>query len=176
MKFFNATAAFLAAALPLANAAFTIVTPTNWNASSLVTLNWTAAATDSVFSVELLNSALQFGALALLNNVNPTQGQAAFALGAVPQGSGYTVEFVNVANISLVLASSSTFSIGAPYGNITTTPVTAPPTAVPGGATSAPPDPSPSSNIVPFNAGVQLTPKLGALGGAIAAGIAIILF
>jgi len=192
MKFFSAAAAFLAALPLVARATLTITTPTNWNASGLVTLAWTGDATDPTFSVELLNGGLlTFGALALLNNVSPTAGSASFSLGSVPVGSGYTIEFVNITNINQAYATSSPFSIGATY--IATTSVSAAAASTSGtpavvtvsavATTTVNAQASSSSaaaaaaSATPFhsNGAAVISPKVGALGGILAVGFAMAL-
>jgi len=198
MFFFKAAAAILAA-LPLAaRATLSITAPTNWNTSGSATLTYTGAATDPVFSCELNNGGLlQYGSLAFCNNQSPTAGAINFQLPSVPAGDGYTVTFVAVSNINTVYATSAPFSIGAQYSpppSTSSTSVPATVAATPAATTVKPavattPNAQASSQsaasassaaaaATPFGAShtgaaTSISPKAGALGGILAAGLAV---
>ncbi|KAF8341644.1 uncharacterized protein EI90DRAFT_3285699 [Cantharellus anzutake] len=110
---------FLVAFLPLlASATLTITRPTadGWKGNTTVTVAWNFNATDSTFSIELGNPNIHSGLLAqgpiaVQNNVQPNLGSVSFELPDLPPGNGYFVQFVNVANVNQVYATSVSFPI-----------------------------------------------------------------
>ncbi|KZT43825.1 hypothetical protein SISSUDRAFT_501611 [Sistotremastrum suecicum HHB10207 ss-3] len=90
--------------------ALTINTPTNWAGNQTNTVTWTSTAGDPpIFTIELLQTTSP--TLAIANNVNTSLGSIALTLPNFDVGPGYSLEFVNVGNISDVLATSGTFTI-----------------------------------------------------------------
>jgi len=93
--------------------ALTLSTPENLSSGGSATINWTSAAGDpSTFSIELLNVVFH-NSFAIANNVQPSAGTITLTLPSVPPGDGYTLEAVDISNITNVYATSGSFSIAA---------------------------------------------------------------
>ncbi|KAF8902195.1 hypothetical protein CPB84DRAFT_1836171 [Gymnopilus junonius] len=111
--------AFLAAAVvPLASA-LTLNIPTGPTSGGNVTITWTSAPNDpATFSLELVNTAFH-NSFAIANNVNPTAGTVSLTLPIVPVGDGYSLEAVDIGNITNIFDATGDFSIGAVTVSIT---------------------------------------------------------
>ncbi|KAL5533608.1 hypothetical protein ACEPAG_68 [Sanghuangporus baumii] len=110
--FFAKLSTSLALIAPLVSA-LTIETPTGWTSGGPATINWTAVQGDpQSFSIELINNAFnrQF---ALANNVATGSLSASMTLPIVPLSptADYTVQFVNIGNLTDVFAESAAFAI-----------------------------------------------------------------
>ncbi|KAJ6476475.1 hypothetical protein C8R47DRAFT_1220318 [Mycena vitilis] len=92
--------------------ALSIDAPTNVTVGVSTSITWSSTSSDPVFSIELNNPSLN-SALAIANNVNPADNNATIVIPPVPATDGYTLTFVNIADISDVFATSSSFSIAA---------------------------------------------------------------
>jgi hypothetical protein len=110
----------LSLVVPLVSA-LTILTPTNPTTGGNVTIKWTTDASDpgtfSTFSFELINAAFN-DAFAIANNVDPSLNQLTLTLPVVPVGDGYTLQAVNIGNISDVFASTGDFAVGASTASV----------------------------------------------------------
>jgi hypothetical protein len=99
------------AAAPLSSA-LTIDTPTNWTSGGQAVISWENAQGDpSTWSFELINVVFN-DAFAIANNVDPSSSPLTIELPIVPAGAGYTLEAVNIGNITNVYATTASFSIG----------------------------------------------------------------
>jgi len=93
--------------------ALTVEVPQNPTTGGQITIRWASAAGDpDTWSFELTNEVFH-NAFAIANNVDPAPQQLTLTLPVVPVGSGYTIQAVNIGNITDVYASTATFSIGA---------------------------------------------------------------
>jgi hypothetical protein len=102
------------------SSALEIDTPTNWTSSSRQTITWTNQQGDpSTWSFELVNTVFN-DAFAVGNNIDPSTSSFNFELGVVPVGAGYTLQAVNIGNISDVIAQTGSFSIGPAPASSTT--------------------------------------------------------
>ncbi|KZS87369.1 hypothetical protein SISNIDRAFT_389013, partial [Sistotremastrum niveocremeum HHB9708] len=91
--------------------ALTITTPTNWAGNQTNTVKWTSVAGDpSTFSIELIRSTFH-EMFSLANNVDLSDGSLDIPLPQLTAGPGFTLEFVNVSNVTQVFATSGTFTI-----------------------------------------------------------------
>ncbi|KJA28332.1 hypothetical protein HYPSUDRAFT_33684 [Hypholoma sublateritium FD-334 SS-4] len=85
--------------------------PQNPTSGGTVTISWTNQQGDpSTWSFELTNESFN-NAFAVANNVDPSLNSITITLPVVPIGDGYTLEAVNIGNISDVFASTGDFSI-----------------------------------------------------------------
>ncbi|KAH8111860.1 hypothetical protein DFH11DRAFT_553244 [Phellopilus nigrolimitatus] len=110
--FFTKIAASLSLAVSLVSA-LSIQTPTNWTSGGPATISWTAVNGDTqTFSIELANTIFH-NSFALANNVQTGALTLNLELPIVPVGDGYTLEFVNIGNISDIFTQTGDFSIGA---------------------------------------------------------------
>ncbi|PPQ69664.1 hypothetical protein CVT26_001533 [Gymnopilus dilepis] len=115
---FSKLALLSAVVAPLASA-LTLNIPTNPTSGGNVTITWSSAPNDpETFSLELINTAFH-NSFAIANNVNPTAETISLTLPIVPVGDGYSLEAVDVGNITNVFASTGTFSIGASTASFT---------------------------------------------------------
>jgi len=109
---FSKLSLFVAIVAPLASA-LTLQTPTGATSGGQVTLAWTSDSGDpNTWSFELLNTAFH-NAFAIANNVDPSTQVLTLSLPIVPVGDGYTLQAVNIGNITDVYATSGDFAIGA---------------------------------------------------------------
>ncbi|KAF7312804.1 hypothetical protein MKEN_00963800 [Mycena kentingensis (nom. inval.)] len=76
------------------------------------TITWSSTDSDPVFSIELHHDSFNQD-FAIANNVNPAAKSITIDLPQVPAGDGYTLNFVNITDITKVYASSGEFSIAA---------------------------------------------------------------
>jgi len=111
--------ALLAVLAPLASA-LSISAPSGATSAGSVTINWSHdAPTDpAIWSLELINTIFRNN-FAIANNVDDSVGSVTLTLPAVPVGDGYTLQAVNVGNLSDVYATSAPFSIGATISSST---------------------------------------------------------
>ncbi|KAK0227574.1 hypothetical protein IW262DRAFT_1264079 [Armillaria fumosa] len=103
---------FALALLPLSALSLTVNNPsTTVTSGGNITITWSTTASDpSTFHIELANTAFN-SQFAIANNVNASAGSLTVELPEVVAGSGFAIQFVNVANISQVYAETSDFSI-----------------------------------------------------------------
>ncbi|KAL5519585.1 hypothetical protein ACEPAH_1268 [Sanghuangporus vaninii] len=118
--FFAKLSASLALIAPLVSA-LTIETPTGLTSGGPATINWTAVQGDTqTFSIELINNAFnrQF---ALANNVETGSLTISLTLPIVPLSTtaDYTVQFVNIGNLTDVFAESAPFAISESVSSAT---------------------------------------------------------
>ncbi|KAK7458773.1 hypothetical protein VKT23_009777 [Stygiomarasmius scandens] len=105
--------ALLAAVLPLVNALTWGAPPTDAVSTQSSTLTWTSTDSDQSFSIELNHPSL-LNAIAISNNVNPGDNSITVTWPVLLVHDGqYTLQAVNVGNISDVFATSSPFNIAA---------------------------------------------------------------
>jgi len=116
---FNRFTSLLVLVAPLASA-LTLDTPTNVNNGDRVTLTWTAAAGDPVFTLELQNPTFN-NEFAIANNRDPADGSYVWQVPVVPAGTDYVINAVNIGNVSEVYASTGVFAIGALSSTTTST-------------------------------------------------------
>ncbi|KAI5118580.1 hypothetical protein M0805_004196 [Coniferiporia weirii] len=110
--FFSKLAVSLSLAVPFVSA-LSITTPTNWTSGGQAVIQWAPVAGDTQsFSIELTNDVFH-KTFAIANNIQTGELQLSLELPIVPVGDGYTLEFVNVGNVSDVFAATGDFSIGA---------------------------------------------------------------
>ncbi|KAK0445336.1 uncharacterized protein EV420DRAFT_1277045 [Desarmillaria tabescens] len=105
---------FALALLPLSALSLTVNNPsTTVTSGGNLTITWSTTASDpSTFHIELAN--VDFNSqFAVANNVNASAGTLTVQLPEVNPGSGFAIQFVNVANISQVYAQTSDFSIAS---------------------------------------------------------------
>jgi len=109
---FSKLCLFAAIVAPLASA-LTLQVPVGPTSGGQVTIKWASDAGDpDTWSLELVNTVFH-NAFAIANNVDPAPQQLTITFPIVPVGDGYTLEAVNVGNISDIYATSPSFSIGA---------------------------------------------------------------
>ncbi|KAJ7097497.1 hypothetical protein C8R43DRAFT_1048963 [Mycena crocata] len=125
-------------------AAVSIEAPEAPTSAGETTIVWTDADDLPTFSVELAHPDFN-NALAIANSVNPDYGKIQVTLPNVPAGEGYTIQFVNIANINDVYATSSPFSIAAPV--LTSESATPFPSATGASATA----PAPTNSLSPMS-------------------------
>ncbi|KAI0059424.1 hypothetical protein BV25DRAFT_1871527 [Artomyces pyxidatus] len=102
----------LVALLPFVSA-LTFNVPTNLTSGGPATISWTQESGDpQTFSVELIN-VLFHNSFAIANNIQDTAGSISITLPSVPVGDGYTLQAVDISNISNVFATSGDFAIAA---------------------------------------------------------------
>ncbi|KAK0493428.1 hypothetical protein EDD18DRAFT_420184 [Armillaria luteobubalina] len=103
---------FALALLPLSALSLTVNNPsTTVTSGGEITITWSTTASDpSTFHIELANTVFN-SQFAVANNVNASLGTLTVQLPEVVPGSGFAIQFVNVANISQVYAETSDFSI-----------------------------------------------------------------
>ncbi|KAK0186174.1 hypothetical protein F5146DRAFT_171913 [Armillaria mellea] len=103
---------FALALLPLSALSLTVNSPsTTVTSGGNITITWSTTASDpSTFHIELANTVFN-SQFAIANNVNASAGSLTVQLPEVVPGSGFAIQFVNVANISQVYAETSDFSI-----------------------------------------------------------------
>ncbi|KAJ7741334.1 hypothetical protein B0H16DRAFT_1323922, partial [Mycena metata] len=79
-----------------------------------LTITWNTATTDAagVFSIELNHPSFN-SALALATNVDSSQLSITIPLPTLDPADGFTITFVDIANINDVFSTSNSFSIGA---------------------------------------------------------------
>jgi len=108
---FNKLALFALIA-PLVSA-LTIIAPEGATSSAPVTVQWISSVTNDppLWSLELANPAFR-NALAVANNVDPTTGSITFTMPAVAPGPDYSLQAVDVSNVTKIFAESAKFSIG----------------------------------------------------------------
>lgn len=93
--------------------ALILQTPTNPTSGGQMTIMWTSENGDpSTWSFELLNPDFH-DSFAIANNVDPSPQQLTLTIPIVPVGGGYSLEAVNIGNISDIYATTPSFSIGA---------------------------------------------------------------
>ncbi|KAJ7205900.1 hypothetical protein C8J57DRAFT_137467 [Mycena rebaudengoi] len=110
---------FCTLALAVSSAlAITITTPTSVTSGNTTTIEWIGDSSDPIFSIELMHPSFN-DALAIANNINSSDNSISLVIPSVPTGDGYTLQFVNVTDISKIYATSSSFSIGAAAEDIT---------------------------------------------------------
>ncbi|KAF5312116.1 hypothetical protein D9619_002433 [Psilocybe cf. subviscida] len=103
----------LALAAPLLVSALQLAIPENPTNSGTITIKWTNEPNDpDTWSFELINKVFN-NAFAIANNINPSASQITLTLPVVPVGAGYTLQAVNIGNITDVFAETPEFSIGA---------------------------------------------------------------
>jgi hypothetical protein len=176
----------LALAAPLMVSALKLAIPENPTNSGQITIKWTNEPNDpDTWTFELTNESFnkQF---AIANNVNPSASQLTLTLPVVPVGSGYTLQAVNIGNITDVFAETPEFAIGAATtasssastaassGSVTRS-ASASDTKTTGSASATPSVPVSntgfSSNIIsatptaPASSGASSTPSGSATGG-----------
>ncbi|KAF7362606.1 hypothetical protein MVEN_00609400 [Mycena venus] len=90
-----------------------IQAPEKVTSAGTAVIKWSTDPTQPqpVFSVELVNGDLFHNALALANNVKPEAGMVEVTMPAVPPSGGYTLQFVNIADINQIYGTSPEFSI-----------------------------------------------------------------
>ncbi|KAK0210007.1 hypothetical protein DFS33DRAFT_1252455 [Desarmillaria ectypa] len=103
---------FALALLPLSALSLTVNNPsTTVTSGGNLTITWSTTASDpSTFHIELANVAFN-SQFAIANNVNASAGSLTVQLPEVVPGSGFAIQFVNVANISQVYAQTSDFAV-----------------------------------------------------------------
>ncbi|KAJ7235392.1 hypothetical protein C8J57DRAFT_1572216 [Mycena rebaudengoi] len=112
---------FCTLALAVSSAlAITITTPTSITSGNTTTIEWFGDSSDPIFSIELMHPSFN-DAFAIANNINSSDNKISLVIPSVPTGDGYTLQFVNVTDISKIYATSSSFSIGAAAKDITST-------------------------------------------------------
>jgi len=121
--------------------ALNVNAPVGWKGNQSNTVTWTTASGDpSVFTIELVSQ--QFNPLAIANSVPSSLGTLTFELPALAQaGSGFSLEFVGISNITDVFAMSPQFSIqqqNAQSVSVSATGTTPPSTPATGASTTAP--------------------------------------
>jgi len=88
-------------------------TPENPTSGGTVTIKWTNQQGDpDTWSFELVNPSFN-NAFAIANNVDPASNSITLTLPIIPVGDGYTLEAVNIGNITDVFASTGDFAVGA---------------------------------------------------------------
>ncbi|PPQ66343.1 hypothetical protein CVT24_007180 [Panaeolus cyanescens] len=108
----------LAFVAPLVSA-LTLQIPENPTSGGEVTIKWTSAPGDpETWTFELINTVFN-NAFAIANNVNPAPQELRLTLPVVPEGDGYTLEAVDIGDISKVFASTGPFAIGASTASTT---------------------------------------------------------
>ncbi|THU97154.1 hypothetical protein K435DRAFT_889908 [Dendrothele bispora CBS 962.96] len=105
--------ALVAAVLPFVQALTWGAPPTDAVSTQQSTLTWTATDSDTVFSIELTHPLLN-DKIAIANNVNPGDQSITVTWPVLIGRDGYTVQAVNIGNITDVFATSSAFNIAAP--------------------------------------------------------------
>ncbi|KAK2462890.1 hypothetical protein APHAL10511_005088 [Amanita phalloides] len=115
-------AAILALVVPLACATIQLQQPTNINSDSPLTVTW--SSTDpgndpASFSLELLNTNFH-DSFAVANNVQTALKTLTITLPSIPKGDGYSLEAINISNITDVYSKVGPFSVGAPVAASTT--------------------------------------------------------
>ncbi|KAF9062732.1 hypothetical protein BDP27DRAFT_1336250 [Rhodocollybia butyracea] len=111
----------VAAAIPLALGLTLNAPPANVTSGLVTVISWSATSTDSSFTLELFHPSFN-NALALANNVDPSLGNITVEMPIVPADSGYTLEAVNIGNISDIFSTSPSFSIAqTPSTSVTAT-------------------------------------------------------
>ncbi|KAF8971892.1 hypothetical protein BDZ97DRAFT_1901537 [Flammula alnicola] len=109
----------LALAVPLVSA-LQLATPTNPTSGGQVTIHWTNQQGDPTsWSFELTNTAFN-NEFAIANNVDPSASQLTLTLPIVPVGDGYTLQAVNIGNVSDIFAQTPDFAVGATTTSLTT--------------------------------------------------------
>ncbi|KAJ7235372.1 hypothetical protein C8J57DRAFT_1248469 [Mycena rebaudengoi] len=104
---------FCTLALAISSAlAITITTPKSVMSGNTTTIKWIGDSSDPIFSIELMHPSFNY-ALAIANNINSSDNSISLVIPSVPTGDGYTLQFVNVTDISKIYATSSSFSIDA---------------------------------------------------------------
>ncbi|KAF9528118.1 hypothetical protein CPB83DRAFT_894608 [Crepidotus variabilis] len=102
----------IAVVLPLA-ACLQIAVPEHPTSQGTITIQWTSANGDpDTWSFELVNVDFH-DTFAIANNVDPAAQELTLTLPAVPARDAYTIQAVNIGNITDVYATSGSFSIGA---------------------------------------------------------------
>ncbi|KAK0229320.1 hypothetical protein EDD85DRAFT_142647 [Armillaria nabsnona] len=103
---------FALALLPLSALSLTVNSPsTTVTSGGNITITWSTTASDpSSFHIELSNTVFN-SQFAIANNVNASAGTLTVQLPEVVPGSGFAIQFVNIANISQVYTETSDFSI-----------------------------------------------------------------
>ncbi|KAF9476927.1 hypothetical protein BDN70DRAFT_896937 [Pholiota conissans] len=95
--------------------------PKNPTTGGSVTIHWTNEQGDpSTWSFELINTAFN-DAFAIANNVDPSPSALTLTLPIIPVGDGYTLQAVNIGNISDVFASTGDFAVGAATTSLSST-------------------------------------------------------
>ncbi|KAJ7153876.1 hypothetical protein C8R43DRAFT_442900 [Mycena crocata] len=140
-------------------AAVSIEAPEEPASAGETTVAWTDADDLPTFSMELVHPDFN-NAIAIANNVNPDDGKAQVSLPNVPAGEGYTIQFVNIANISDVYGTSPEFSIAAPVSTSEST--TGFPSATGASATA----PAPTNSMSPMS-GMSGMPNSMPMSGSI---------
>ncbi|KAI0031241.1 hypothetical protein K488DRAFT_71545 [Vararia minispora EC-137] len=160
-------APLLAALIPLA-AALTLNTPGSSQAGESITISWTSATGDpNAFTLELVNAPVLLNAIAIANNVPTSQGSVSLTLPIVPSANDYTVQAVNVGNISDIFGQTSNFAIAAAPSAASTTPSSTASVGTLSSASStvsatAPPIANSASGVL-SSASVSATSALGSL-------------
>jgi len=96
---------------PLASA-LVLQIPENPTSGGQINVKWTNEPNDpETWSFELINTAFN-NAFAIANNVDPSASSLTLTLPVVPVGAGYTLEAVDIGDISKVYATTGSFSIG----------------------------------------------------------------
>jgi hypothetical protein len=109
---FSKLSLFAAMVVPLVSALI-LPAPENAVSAGPLTLTWTSEAGDpDIWSFYLFHTTFH-DALGIANNVNPALGSVTFTLSAVPPMSGYTVQAVDIGNISHSYATTPPFTIGS---------------------------------------------------------------
>ncbi|KAF5350380.1 hypothetical protein D9758_012478 [Tetrapyrgos nigripes] len=148
-KMFAKLSLFAAIVLPLVHA-LTIDAPTDAVSTQPGTITFSGDGNDSIFTIELDHPSL-LSKIAVANNVNPGEGSVNVIWPTLLETTGYTLEAVNVGNISDIFATSPTFNIApqpssaSASGSRTSVSLSA--TNPPGGSASAtaPASPRPSA-------------------------------
>jgi len=149
--------ALLAFVAPLV-AGLTLQIPENPTSGGSVTIKWTSASGDpATFTLELTNESFH-NSFAIANNVQPESGQITLNLPVVPVGDGYTLEAVDIGNISNVYSTTGSFSVGA---NAASSSSTSSGTSTTSTGTSASTLTSPLSSVTPTSATVTGTHTTG---------------
>lgn len=108
---FNKLCLFAAIVSPLASA-LTLQAPTDATSGGQITIKWASDAGDpDTWSFELFNTVFH-DSFAIANNVDPAPQQLTLMLPVVPARDGYTLEAVNIGNISDIYATSPSFTVG----------------------------------------------------------------
>ncbi|KAF7312810.1 hypothetical protein MKEN_00964400 [Mycena kentingensis (nom. inval.)] len=92
--------------------ALAVNAPSGLKSAGTATVTWSSTDSDPVFSIELHHDSFNQD-FAIANNVDPATKSITIDLPQVPAGDGYTLNFVNITDITKVYASSSGFSIAA---------------------------------------------------------------
>jgi len=110
----------LLALVPFA-AALSVEPLLNPTSQGEVTVKWAVTSPDdpAVFTIELSNDAFN-DEFAIANSVDASLEELTLTLPVVPDGTGYTVQLVDVGDIDNIYAESSGFSIGAVSTDSTT--------------------------------------------------------